>query len=108
MKFFAEYVKGGNLLAMFPEGHITTDGKVDSFKGGAALIAYLSDTPIVPVYHLKRKSIWRTTRFVVGKPFNVKERIGPVLNQEKLNAVCEELHEYELQLEEMCKKEIKQ
>ena len=108
MKFFAEYVKGGNLLAMFPEGHITTDGKVDSFKGGAALIAYLSDTPIVPVYHLKRKSIWRTTRFVVGKPFNVKERIGPVLNQEKLNAVCEELHEYELQLEEMCKKGIKQ
>ena len=107
MKFFAEYVKGGNLLAMFPEGHIQRDGSVDSYKGGVLLIAYLSDTPIIPVYHLKRKSIWRTTRLVVGKPFNVKERIGPVLSQEKLNQACEELHAYELELEKMCPKQEK-
>ena len=102
MKFLSEYVKGGNLLALFPEGHITTDGTVNSFKGGALLIAYLSDTPIVPVYHQKRTSIWRTTRLVVGKPFNAKERIGPVLNQDKLNKAAEELHAYELELEKMC------
>ena len=76
MKFFADYVKAGNMLGLFPEGHITTDGEVASYKGGAALIAYLSDTPIVPVYHLKRTSIWRTTRMYVGKPFNVKEKIA--------------------------------
>ena len=107
MKFFADYVKGGNLLGLFPEGHITTDGEVASYKGGAALIAYLSDTPIVPIYHLKRTNILRTTRMVVGKPFNVKEKIGPVLNQEKLNAVCEELHAYELELEKICLASIK-
>ena len=44
------------------------------------------------------------TRLVIGKPFNVKERIGPVLNQEKLNQVANELHDYELELEKMCKK----
>ena len=82
--------------------HISEDGEVASYKGGAALIAYLSDTPIVPVYHLKRTNILRTTRMVVGKPFNVKEKIGPVLNQEKLNAVCEELRLYELELERIC------
>ena len=107
MKFLAEYVKGGNLLAMFPEGHIKRDGVVDSYKGGVLLIAYLSDTPIIPVYHLKRKSIWHTTRLVVGKPFNVREKIGPTLNQEKLNKACEELHAYELELEKMCPKEKK-
>ena len=107
MKFFAEYVKGGNLLAMFPEGHIKRDGVIDNFKGGVVLIAYLSDTPIIPVYHEKRTSIWRTTRLVVGKPFNVKERIGPVMNQEKLNQVANELHEYELQLEKICRQKEK-
>ena len=107
MKFFAEFVKGGNLLAMFPEGHIKRDGVVDDFKGGVLLIAYLSDTPIIPVYHQKRTSIWRTTRMVVGMPFNVKERIGPTLNQEKLKKACEELHAYELELEKMCQKEKK-
>ena len=107
MRFLSEYVKGGNLLAMFPEGHIKRDGVMDAYKGGIVLIAYLSDAPIIPVYHQKRKSIWRTTRLVVGKPFNVKEKIGPTLNQEKLNQVANELHAYELQLEEMCQKEKK-
>ena len=104
MKFLSEYVKGGNLLAMFPEGHIKRDGVTDSYKGGIVLIAYLSDAPIIPVYHQKRTSIRRMTRLVIGKPFNVKERIGTVLNQEKLNQVANELHDYELELEKMCKK----
>lgn len=107
MRFLSEYVKGGNLLAMFPEGHIKRDGVVDDYKGGVVLIAYLSDAPIIPIYHEKRKSIWRMTRIVIGKPFNVREKIGPTLNQEKLNEVANELHAYELQLKEMCRKENK-
>ena len=102
MKYLSEYVKGGNLLALFPEGHIKRDGEIDNFKGGAVLIAYLSDAPIIPVYHHKRKNIWHRVKVVIGKPFNVKEMIGPVLNQEKLNQVAKELHEYELHLKELC------
>lgn len=107
MKFLSEYVKGGHLLSLFPEGHIKRDDQVDSFKGGALLISYLSDTPIIPMYHKRRKSVWNMTRIVIGKPFNVKEKIGPVLNQEKLNACAEELHQYELYLQELCEKEMK-
>lgn len=107
MRFLSEYVKGGNLLAMFPEGHIKRDGVVDEYKGGVILIAYLSDAPIIPVYHEKRSSIWRMTRVVIGKPFNVREKIGPVLNQDKLNEVADELHAYELQLKEMCQRKKK-
>ena len=102
MKFLSEYVKGGNLLALFPEGHIQRDGEIDNFKGGAVLIAYLSDAPIIPIYHQKRKNIWHRVRLAIGKPFNVKEMIGPVLNQDKLNAVAKELHDYELHLKELC------
>ena len=102
MKFFAEFVKGGNLLAMFPEGHIKRDGEVDDFKGGVVLMAYLSGRPIIPVYHEKRKSIWHMTKLVIGKPFNVKEMVGPVMNQQKLNEVAKKLYEYELYLKEIC------
>ena len=44
------------------------------------------------------------TRLVVGKPFDVKEMIGPTLNQEKLQEVAQQLFEYELYLKEMLEK----
>ena len=102
MKFLSQYVANGHVLGLFPEGHIKRDGEVDAFKGGIVLMAYLSGKPIIPVYHQKRKSIWHMTRLVIGKPFDVKEKIGPVMNQTKLNEVANELYEYELHLQEMC------
>ena len=107
MKMLSEYAKGGNLIGLFPEGHIKRDDKVDSFKGGAVLIAYMSNTPIIPIYHKRRKSIWNMTRMVIGKPFNIKEMIGPVLTQEKVNQVSEELHQYELHLQALCEERMK-
>ena len=104
VRFLSEYVKNGHLLALFPEGHIKTDDKVDDFKGGVVLMAYLSGRPIIPVYHLKRRSIWHMTRLVVGKPFDVKEKVGPVMSQAKLNEVAKELYEYELHLQEICER----
>ena len=102
MKFLSQYVANGHVLGLFPEGHIKRDDEVDGFKGGVVLMAYLSGRPIIPVYHERRKSIWRTTRLVVGKPFDVKEKIGPSMSQTKLNEVANELYEYELHLQEMC------
>ena len=102
MKFLSQYVANGHVLGLFPEGHIKRDGEVDAFKGGIVLMAYLSGKPIIPVYHQKRTSIWHMTRLVIGKPFDVKEKIGPVMNQAKLNEVANELYEYELHLQEMC------
>lgn len=102
MKFLSQYVANGHVLGLFPEGHIKRDGEVDAFKGGIVLMAYLSGKPIIPVYHQKRTSIWHMTRLVIGKPFDVKEKIGPVMNQTKLNEVANELYEYELHLREMC------
>ena len=104
IRFLGDYVRDGNLLAMFPEGHIKRDDQVDEFKGGAVFISYLSNRPIIPVYHERRKSIWRTTRLVVGKPFDVKERIEGAVSQEKLQEVAQELYEYELYLKEICEK----
>lgn len=104
LKYCSEYVTNGHILALFPEGHIKTDGELDSFKGGVILMAYLSGRPIIPVYHYRRRSIWHMTRLVIGKPFDVKEKIGPKMTQEKIKEVANELYEYELHLKEMCEK----
>ena len=101
MKFLSQYVANGHVLGLFPEGHIKRDDKIDDFKGGVILIAYLSGKPIIPVYHERRKSIWHMTRLVIGKPFDVKEMVGPTPSQDKLNEVAKKLHEYELHLQEM-------
>lgn len=104
LKFLSKYIANGHVLGLFPEGHIKRDDQVDEFKGGVILMAYLSDKPIVPVYHQRRKNIWHMTRIVVGKPFNVKEKIGPRLTQDKIQECAKELYEYELHLKEMCEK----
>ena len=100
----SKLVSNGNLLCLFPEGHIkTSENKVDDFKGGAILIAYRAKAPIVPIYHQKRKSIWNRTRMVVGKTINPYEIIGPTITQQKIAEVAKQLTEYTAYLETLLK-----
>lgn len=105
IKECSKLASDGNLVALFPEGHINTDkDNLDPFKGGAVLMAYRAGVPIIPVYHEKRKSIWNMTRCVIGKPIDVKTEIGPVLSQDKIKEVSNKLHEYEKVLMEICRR----
>lgn len=99
-------VSDGNLVCLFPEGHIKTDEEkvTDEFKGGAILIAYKAKAPIIPIYHEKRKSIWNMTRMVIGKPIYPYEIIGPTLSQDKLKDVSIQLEEYTKYLETLLPK----
>ena len=100
----SKLVGNGNVLCLFPEGHIkTSENKVDDFKGGAILIAYRAKAPIVPIYHQKRKSIWNRTRMVVGKTINPYEIIGPTITQQKIAEVAKQLTEYTAYLETLLK-----
>ncbi len=44
-----ERLNKGNKVVIFPEGTRSLDGRLGNFNGGVALIAELSDSPIVPV-----------------------------------------------------------
>lgn len=102
MKYCAEVANRGNIMCLFPEGHIVReDDKIDAFKGGAVLMAYMANAPIIPFYRERRKSVFRMTRMVVGKPINVKEIIGPVPTQNKIQEVSRMLSEYEQKLMEI-------
>ena len=51
----AQYLKDGELVCIFPEGKLTTDGEISEFKGGLTRI--LEETP-VPVIPLALQGLW--------------------------------------------------
>ncbi|MFR0675356.1 MFS transporter [Enterobacterales bacterium AW_CKDN230030176-1A_HGKHYDSX7] len=51
----AQYLAEGELVCIFPEGKLSTDGEIDAFKGGINRI--LADTP-VPVIPLALQGLW--------------------------------------------------
>ena len=54
-KKIAEYLRNGELVCIFPEGKLTTDGELSEFKSGIERI--LEDTP-VPVIPLALQGLW--------------------------------------------------
>lgn len=58
----------GNLL-IFPEGTRVHEGEDVSAKGGAALFATRTGSPIIPVYVSRKKPWFRPTTVVIGQPF---------------------------------------
>ena len=62
----------GYPLLIFPEGHIVVDGKTESYKSGAALMATLTGAPILPVYIKKRTKWYRRTHLYLGDFIDVE------------------------------------
>lgn len=94
-------LKRGELLTMFPEGHIgRASDEMQSFKSGMVLMAAKSDKPIIPVY-VKRKEKWYSRLvFAVGEPVNVKELLKKdSAGKQDMEAVTAYLYEKEKELE---------
>jgi len=45
----AQVLRGGDLLAIFPEGAITRDGKLQEFRGGIMKILERQPVPVIPM-----------------------------------------------------------
>jgi 1-acyl-sn-glycerol-3-phosphate acyltransferase len=45
----AYYLKEGELVCIFPEGKLTTDGEIDTFKSGMTRILQETDVPVIPL-----------------------------------------------------------
>lgn len=65
----ADELKNGEVVCIFPEGKLTTDGEIDEFKSGITRI--LTETP-VPVIPMALRGLW-------GSFFSHKDR--PALSQ---------------------------
>ena len=45
----AEYLRNGELVCIFPEGKLTTDGEINEFKGGVERILEENPVPVIPL-----------------------------------------------------------
>lgn len=99
-----EMLKGGYLVGLFPEGHVTLDKPMESFKSGVVLMAYQADAPIVPVYRELRKSVWQRQRVVIGEPINLKEKFGELQGMKQIEEITKYLFEKENELKEIYSK----
>ena len=64
-----KFLKDGDKLLMFPEGTRVHEGEHVEAKGGAALFATRTGTPILPIYVCRKKRWFRPTTVVIGQPF---------------------------------------
>lgn len=78
IKAAATAIADGHLVCIFPEGKLTTDGKMNSFLAGLELILRLSPAPLVPT---SIRGLWGSFfSYAGGAPFTLRraERAGPV------------------------------
>ncbi|MFJ3484160.1 MFS transporter [Pseudomonas sp. NPDC090202] len=48
-KRIAEYLNDGELVCIFPEGKLTTNGEIDEFKGGMTRVLEETRVPVIPL-----------------------------------------------------------
>ncbi len=96
-------LEGGNLVAMFPEGHVSfsNDNPMSPFKSGAVLMAYQANVPIVPVYREIRTSFWKRQRIVIGEPIDIKKEFGETIGVAEIEKAANFLFEKEQELKDI-------
>lgn len=70
MKFIDDSVKvleKGKLVQIYPEAHITKDGKMLEFKPSYILIALRADVPIIPVIVDGNYGFFKRAHLIIGK-----------------------------------------
>ena len=85
-------LKEGFALELFPQGGIGEDE--NAFKSGVALIASLAKVPILPMFVVRRKNIFRRQTLVIGDPFYCSDYCAKKLpSVQDLEMITEKLFE---------------
>ncbi len=81
-------LRGGAVIAMFPEGKMFYDDTVGPFKWGAAILAEETDTPLMP-FAIRKQG--RKVIINVGHSFCIDKTKGPTENTEIIRDVVVKL-----------------
>ncbi len=95
-------LKAGQLVCMFPEGHISEE-QTETFKSGMVLMASAGGCPIVPVYIKRRARFYSRIVLVVGAPVSATQENSSRLSMQRIGEITRELYEKEKQLEDILK-----
>lgn len=93
-----EVLSAGKALCIFPEGGINSSERGTDFKQGCAMISVINNVPVLPVCLEKRKSIWRRTRVIIGKPVYPDEATGGSRSLQAIGQLNDCLYQKEQEL----------
>ena len=83
-------LKKGQVISIFPEGHLVKTGKLDTFRPAVVYLALRSGAPIVPVYIDSHYNSWKRTRVITGSKIYLRDYCDdPNPNPEKVRELCE-------------------
>ena len=92
MRFIDDSVRlleRGKLVQIYPEAHITTDGKMHEFKPSYILIALRAGVPIIPVIIDGNYGILRRAHVMIGKPIDLWQYVS---SEDPTRAEIEEIN----------------
>ncbi len=96
-----DLLKADKAVVIFPEGQVNHEvGEVLAFKSGAILMAHQSNTPILPVYIVKREKWYHRQTVIVGDPLDVRSICGKMPTMDQLKKASDILREKEIELME--------
>ncbi len=96
-------VKAGRLLAIFPQGSIKQEEKLQAIKSGAVLIAMRAGVPIIPVHVLPKKKWYSRRQTVIGAPIDPADYIaGKFPTKGDIDRIAAKLMEEMNRLGEVC------
>ncbi|MDR1588633.1 MAG: 1-acyl-sn-glycerol-3-phosphate acyltransferase [Oscillospiraceae bacterium] len=71
MRQSLQYLKNGEKVAIFPEGHRVPENETADAGSGAIWLADRAGAPVLPMYIQRRKRVFSKIRLVIGSPYTV-------------------------------------
>lgn len=94
-----EKLARGHLVSIFPEGEVTHDKELHALKSGIVMMAIMADSPILPIYIVKREKRIRRQVVIFGEKINYKDYVeGLMPTMDEINNISNLLLEKELEL----------
>ena len=104
MRFIDESVsvlEKGRVVQIYPEAHITTDGKMHDFKTSYIMIALRAGVPIIPVMIDGNYGLFKRAHVIIGKKIYLSDYCSsPNPTKEEIAALNEMVYQKSLALKE--------
>jgi len=97
-----ETLNRGHIVALFPEASVKDTNEVRDYKSGMAMLAFLAEADILPIYIGKRKKWYNREVAVIGNKIKLRDYIkGKFPTMDEINHISEIVRLKELDLKKI-------
>ena len=89
IKLSLKALKDNKTLVIFPEGGRREESFSEDIKNGASMFALKTNSPIVPMYFVKKPRLFRFNKLIIGEPIYLDETLVGDTSKENLEKVSQ-------------------